>query len=214
MKMTAKSAAVLASEVEFSSDDETDATVDTEAKPEGKTWAVDDPELPKVFERMVRRVCPPCLDHCVEDLAQEGLLRLTKRCNGTDGETRRFNSTYLWTTATNLKREALRRRVRHESRQTPLRPANDEEGVWEPPDPSPHHDPERKAIGSDLGRAVRSCLTKLLSSRRRVVTLRLMGYSVSEIARFFEWNLRRAENLALRGLTDLRRCLKTQGVVI
>lgn len=209
MRMTAKAAAVLSSEVETSSSDD-----DTEAEPEGKTWTVDDPELPKVFERMMRRVCPPCLDHCVEDLVQEGLLRLTKRGHGNSGEERRFNSTYLWTTATNLKREALRRRVRHEHWQLPLRPANDEEGASEPPDPSPHHDPELEAIRGDLGRAVRGCLTKLLSSRRRAVTLRLMGYTVSEIARFFEWNLRRAENLALRGLADLRRCLKTQGVVI
>lgn len=179
-------------------------------KVRGKTWTLDDPELPEVFARMMRAVCPRCLEHRLDDLTQEGLLRLAKNGVDSHGERRVFNSTYLWTTATNLKREQMRKWQRRPT----VTPVGEEEdgGQHELPDPFPDSDPARAAENGEIRRAIRTCLGKLARTRRRAVTLRLLGYSIAEIARFFEWSYRRAENLAWRGLANLRKCLALEGV--
>ena len=42
--------------------------------------------------------------------------------------------------------------------------------------------------------------------------LHLMGHSVDEISALLECRYKQAENLAYRGLSDLRACLKKRGV--
>jgi RNA polymerase sigma-70 factor (ECF subfamily) len=44
------------------------------------------------------------------------------------------------------------------------------------------------------------------------VTLHLQGHSVPQVAGFFAWNTKRAENLVYRGLSDLRQCLESKGL--
>ncbi len=63
-----------------------------------------------------------------------------------------------------------------------------------------------------LGNAMEICMQRLLDHRRRALTLHLLGYSGSEVARMLECNAKRAENLTLRGLAQLRECLHGQGL--
>ena len=61
-----------------------------------------------------------------------------------------------------------------------------------------------------LGNALEICMQRLQDHRRRALTLHLLGYSGPEVARMLECNAKRAENLTLRGLAQLRECLHSQ----
>jgi len=55
-----------------------------------------------------------------------------------------------------------------------------------------------------LGRA----LDRLIESRRAVVQLYMLNFSIEEISEHFRWSQHKTRNLLYRGLADLRRILK------
>src|SRR5262249_24957808 len=63
-----------------------------------------------------------------------------------------------------------------------------------------------------LGNSVETCLQRLQPDRRRALTLHLLGYSGAEVASVLGCNAKRAENLTLRGLAQLREHLHDMGV--
>ena len=77
--------------------------------------------------------------------------------------------------------------------------------------PCPGSHIARDCPGRELGLAIRRCLGRLISPRRKAVTLYLLGYSVPESARMLEWSAKRTENLTYRGLSSLRGCLREKG---
>jgi RNA polymerase sigma-70 factor (ECF subfamily) len=73
-------------------------------------------------------------------------------------------------------------------------------------------DPEREAASRGIGDAIRDCLGEMVGTRRRAVTLHLIGHTVPEIARLLDRKLKQTDNLVYRGMADLRRCLIGKGV--
>jgi RNA polymerase sigma-70 factor (ECF subfamily) len=73
-------------------------------------------------------------------------------------------------------------------------------------------DPERIAASRQIGRGIQSCLARMQRDRRLAVTLYLQGHTVPEASRILAWSAKRTENLVYRGLSDLRDCLKLQGM--
>jgi RNA polymerase sigma-70 factor, ECF subfamily len=55
-----------------------------------------------------------------------------------------------------------------------------------------------------VGRAV----SRLIDSRRQVVKLYLLNFSVQDISSYMNWSVDRTRNLLYRGLADLRKSLK------
>jgi RNA polymerase sigma factor (sigma-70 family) len=109
---------------------------------------------------------------------------------------------------------AYLRRVAHsvivdEIRRQRARP---EVAVAELDEPGLDAGPERRAAGRQIGAAIVDCLARLSDDRRRAVTLHLLGHAPAEIAVLLGWSPKRAENLSLRGLADLRACLAKKGV--
>ena len=49
---------------------------------------------------------------------------------------------------------------------------------------------------------------RLINSRRQVVKLYFLGYSIQEISSYLNWSIDRTRNLLYRGLADLRKHLK------
>lgn len=64
----------------------------------------------------------------------------------------------------------------------------------------------------DLQRGVRGGLAHLSEPRRRAVALHLQGFTVPEIAGLLGWSRSRARNLAHRGLKELQRLLRAEGI--
>jgi RNA polymerase sigma-70 factor (ECF subfamily) len=75
-----------------------------------------------------------------------------------------------------------------------------------------HAGPERQAESRQVGAAIRACLGRLMPDRRRAVTLHLQGHSIPDCGRLLGWDAKRAENLAYRGMQDLRACLGQKGI--
>ena len=78
-------------------------------------------------------------------------------------------------------------------------------------EPSAPGTPEKTAALRELGGKVRGCLKAMQRERRLAVMLLLQGHTVPEIAAVLGWVVKRADNMAYRGLADLRRCLSVQG---
>jgi RNA polymerase sigma-70 factor (ECF subfamily) len=109
---------------------------------------------------------------------------------------------YLYRTAYSVVIDEIRRRRR--LREVPLEP--------DVPARSNEGDPEHQTFSREVREAVTGCLVKLVASRRRAVTLHLLGHSVAEIGALLECRYKQAENLVYRGMSDLRGCLRKRGV--
>lgn len=181
--------------------------VDYENQKEGADTHDEDSEygeLRQALERAITRICPPWLVESRDDLVQVALMKvmdLHRRGEGSDG----FPSSYLWKVAHSALVDEIRRRRRR--REQPL---DDEPWKTEPELNDPN--PEERALGAELGRAIRWCLKHMVKPRRLAVTLHLQGHTVRETASLLGWETKRADNLVYRGLKDLRDCLESKGL--
>lgn len=82
----------------------------------------------------------------------------------------------------------------------------------EPADSDGAESPEQRSYASQIGRAIRECLSRLSVMRRHGATLRLQGHSIKEAARVLGWSTKKADNMIYRGMDDLRTCLERKGV--
>ena len=82
----------------------------------------------------------------------------------------------------------------------------------EPADPSPAASPEEVARGRETWRKLKAALTRLPASRKYPVKLHLQGFTSDEIGRLLGFTEAKARNLVYRGLDDLRRELRTEGI--
>jgi RNA polymerase sigma-70 factor, ECF subfamily len=171
------------------------------AAPEDPIAVADVEQLRLDIARAVRSVCPRWLADQADDLAQIAMCRLLDRVRTTEG-TIEITSGYLYRTAYSVVIDEIRRRRR--LRELPLEPdvsAQSHEG-----------NPERQTFSREVREAVTGCLARLATSRRRAVTLHLMGHSLDEISALLECRYKQTENLVYRGLGDLRACLRKHGV--
>jgi RNA polymerase sigma-70 factor (ECF subfamily) len=151
--------------------------------------------------RAIRSVCPRWLADHADDLTQIAMSRIVDRLRATEGKLE-VTSGYLYRTAYSVVIDEIRRRRR--LREVPLEPHDAIQ--------SETASPERDTFGREVRDAITGCLGTLVSSRRRAVTLHLMGHSIDEISALLECRYKRAENLVHRGLKDLRACLTKRGV--
>jgi len=154
--------------------------------------------------RAVTRVCPPWLASRSDDIVQVALIKVVDMQKRGE-ETAELSSSYLRMVAYCAMVDEIRR-CRRRSEVS----LEDEQTALERSTTGPN--PERSAEGKELGRAIRGCLGKLVTSRRLAVTLHLQGHSVSDAARLLGWSSKQADNLIYRGLADLRGCLRKAGV--
>jgi RNA polymerase sigma factor (sigma-70 family) len=157
--------------------------------------------LRRDLERAVRRVCPKSLAEDAEDLVQESLIRLL-RARKADPEGT-VSQGYLKKVAYSAVIDEIRRR----RRQPPAETASDIDIDELGPQAEPATTPDTL-----LGNAMEACLQRLQPDRRRALTLHLLGYSGREVADILGCNSKKAENLTLRGLTQLREHLQDLGV--
>lgn len=145
----------------------------------------------------VLRYCPPFLRDDADDIAQKGWLRL--RAYTESGAP--IDTPLIARAAYCATIDAIRQRRRR--REVPL---------VEAPGERAGDDPVRALGGRELREAIADCLRRMLADRRSAVTLRLLGHTVPDCARILDWPGKRVENMVLRGLADLRRCLSSKGI--
>lgn len=159
-------------------------------------------ELRERMLRAVRRICPPWLADDAEDLVQEGMLRVMRLEERGSGELKVTN-TYLNKVAHSALVDEIRRR--RQRREVAM---GEEDGHLEMADGAAPIEP---TLQQEIGAAIAVCLAEQEESRRRALTLYLLGHSVPDAARLLAWKAKRTENLIYRGLTALRACLTREG---
>jgi RNA polymerase sigma-70 factor (ECF subfamily) len=156
--------------------------------------------LRRELVRAVRHVCPRSLAADAEDLVQESMIRLL-RARKLEGDSH-LSATYLKKVAYSAVVDEIRRRRRRVS-------------VVSEADVEMEAEPEAASSATPdlaLGNAMEICMQQLQDHRRQALTLHLLGYSGPEVARMLDCNAKRVENLTLRGLAQLRECLRGQGL--
>lgn len=156
------------------------------------------------MERAVRRVCPSSLAQEAEDLVQESFIRLIKSRKLENPET--LSATYLKKVAYSAVIDEIRRRRRRPPASSSV------EGELDELSDTSTAPPEESTMGDSLGNALEVCLQRLQDDRRQALTLHLLGYTGAEVAHMLGCNAKRAENLTLRGLTQLRQHLADMGL--
>jgi RNA polymerase sigma-70 factor, ECF subfamily len=165
------------------------------------TAQIDIEQLRVDVVRAVRSVCPRWLAEHADDLSQIAVSRILDRLRTTAGQLE-LSQGYLYRTAYSVVVDEIRRRRRR--REITM----DADVVFQ----STEANPERHTFSREVRDAVAGCLGKLVASRRRAVTLHLLGHSGREISALLECRYKQAENLVYRGLNDLRACLRRHGV--
>lgn len=162
--------------------------------------------LRSALARAVVQVCPRWLADQADDLVQVAMLRLLEIRRRAEGKVE-FKSFYLRKVAYSALIDEIRRRRRRHEVALP-----EGEGTIEPQTTAASSNPERNRAASEIGRAIRDCLGRLIRPRRLAATLHLQGHSVPEVSQLMGWTVKKAENLVYRGLADLRECLVENGV--
>jgi RNA polymerase sigma-70 factor, ECF subfamily len=172
----------------------------------------DDPSEPQHHAKLRRRLeqalgslCPRWLADRKEDLVQAAVMRIMDLERRSEGKMI-LSASYLRRVAHSTLVDEIRRLQRR--REVPLE--IDEGPRFDLPTRAPT--PERRAEAGQIAAGIRECLCRLVESRRRAVTLYLMGHSVPEAAELLSWSVKRTENLVYRGLADLRQCLSSKGL--
>ena len=164
-----------------------------------------DAELRASLARAVNKVCPSWMASQSDDIVQTCMMRVMDKQKKSEGN-HQFSSSYLWRMAHNAMIDEIRRiRRRGEVALT------DEERE-EPRVPTTEADPERRVASRQIGTGIRDCLSNIMETRRRAVTLYLQGHTVPESARLLGWTVKKTENLVYRGLQELRNCLAAKGL--
>ena len=155
--------------------------------------------------RAVHRGCPRDLRHQVDDLVQEGLLRILK-IEQRRSRALELSTAHLACVARSVRIDAIRRLGAGPSIH-PSEPARLERraGAVAP-------QAEVAVRWRELERTVEGCLGRISPDRRSAVELFLSGDSVREAAERLAWSRKRVENLVHRGLADLRRLMLAEGV--
>jgi RNA polymerase sigma-70 factor (ECF subfamily) len=161
-------------------------------------------DVRRALHRALTRRCPRWLSDRREDIVQAALMRLVQIQQRSERNTP-FPASYLWKAAYSAMIDEIRRLRRAEH-------VSLEDGAVDPPAVDAGSDPEQQRRAREIGAGIQECLARLVSDRRRAVTLQLVGHSVPDIAKLLGWNLKRAENLVYRGLDDLRACLTAKGL--
>lgn len=165
--------------------------------------ALDHAKLRERLAVAVRRVCPTWLASQLDDIVQQAWLRVSISLQMREGSATPLPS-YIWKAAYTATVDAIRsvRRLREEELEPAVEtyPGN---GL---------QDPERRLSGRETAQAIRDCLAGLIPPRRRALGLYLLGHGIRECSRLLDDNYKRTENLVLRGLADLRECLRGKGI--
>ncbi|HEX3184527.1 MAG TPA: RNA polymerase sigma factor [Pyrinomonadaceae bacterium] len=169
------------------------------------------------LRRAIVRMCPRDKGLQFDDIEQEARLRLWRALQS-EREVTNYAS-YLYRIAATATIDAMRRiQARHEEQldiQTDQK-SDDGEILIAPRIASataPDKDsPERVAESREAIESVKSVLAKLPAEQRRAVGMYLQGMTSQNVADLMEWTEPKSRNLIYRGLKELRKSLREEGI--
>jgi len=171
------------------------------SRAEGHRLSLETPaELYAQVASTVRLRCSSWSDTERDDIVQGTILKLLEM-ERRGGNARTYTKSYLGQVARSVIVDEVRRRSRR-NESTPAESEGLENQALSTADP------EGLASARLLWKSMQTCIDKVPASRRSALCLNLEGYSTREVAERLGSSMKRAENLACRGKSDLRRLLR------
>ena len=169
------------------------------------------------LRRAIVRMCPRDKGLQFDDIEQEARLRLWRALQS-EREVTNYAS-YLYRIAATATIDAMRRiQARHEEQLDILTEQRADEGeiLIAPALVSAttlgRDSPERVAESREAIDSVKSVLAKLPDVQRRAVGMYLQGMTSQNVADLMEWTEPKSRNLIYRGLKELRKSLREEGI--
>jgi RNA polymerase sigma-70 factor (ECF subfamily) len=157
----------------------------------------------------IARLCPKDLGLQYSDIEQDARLRLWRALES--GKEINDPASYIYRVAATATIDAVRRVKARREEQLRLE-EDDDEG--EPIKLVANQDdrPDRIVERKQIAQKVQSVFARLAENRRSAVVLYLEGLTTDEIARSLGWSEPKTRHLVYRGLSDLRRALRAEGI--
>jgi len=168
-------------------------------------------EFGVLLRRAIVRLCPHDKGLQFDDIEQEARMRLWRALQA-EREVTNYAS-YLYRIAATATIDAMRRvQARHEEQLHVLM----EQGVEDVEVmtvPAPMRDsPERQAESREAIRKVSAAVAQLPDDQRRAVGMYLQGMTSQDVANLMGWTEPKSRNLIYRGLKELRKALRAEGI--
>lgn len=164
-----------------------------------------------LLRRAIVRLCPHDKGLQFDDIEQEARMRLWRALQA-EREVTNYAS-YLYRIAATATIDAMRRvQARHEEQLHILteQTADDGKSMIAP---APIRDsPEHLAESREAIRKVMSAVARLPDDQRRAVGMYLQGMTSQDVADLMEWTEPKSRNLIYRGLKELRKSLREEGI--
>ncbi|HEU4835167.1 MAG TPA: RNA polymerase sigma factor [Pyrinomonadaceae bacterium] len=168
-------------------------------------------EFGMLLRRAIVRFCPRDKGLQFDDIEQEARMRLWRALQD-EREVTNYAS-YLYRIAATATIDALRRiQARHEEQLDMLIEQRTDDGEIMLA-PAPVRDsPERLAECREAVDKVMSAVAKLPDAQRRAVGMYLQGMTSQDVADLMDWSEPKSRNLIYRGLKELRKSLREEGI--
>ena len=163
------------------------------------------------LRRAIVRMCPRDKGLQFDDIEQEARLRLWRALQDERKVTN--YASYLYRIAATATIDALRRvQARHEEQLEILIDQRTDDGdIMLAPAPV-KDSPERLAESREAVDKVMSAVAKLPDAQRRAIGMYLQGMTSQDVADLMGWSEPKARNLVYRGLKELRKSLREEGI--
>jgi RNA polymerase sigma-70 factor (ECF subfamily) len=168
-------------------------------------------EFGVLLRRAIVRFCPRDKGLQFDDIEQEARLRLWRALQD-EREVTNYAS-YLYRIAATATIDALRRvQARHEEQlEILIEQRTDDGDLMLAPMPA-KDSPERLAESREAVDKVMSAVAKLPDAQRRAVGMYLQGMTSQDVADLMGWSEPKSRNLVYRGLKELRKSLREEGI--